>query len=754
MAIIDNLKIRPKLLGTIWLLLAGLAPLAVMAYLTLHKASDELMRQAFDQLEAVKQIKKSQIESYLKESLLDAATLAQSATVYRIHRQFSDYQRAHGRADAIVVNIPEYEQVYARQGTFLQSISANYDYYDIFVISAAGQVYYTIARERDLGANLADTNWNRSGLGRLWRQVMQSNLPGFVDYSPYSPSGNQPAAFVGAPIQWEGETIGVLALQLPHDHVAAIMQERAGMGRTGETYLVGSDHRMRSDSYLDPSGHSLKASFAGTVAANGVDTEASRRALKGISGHGLVIDYSGNPVLSAYAPIDALGQRWAILAEIDLAEIQEPIDRLARTIAIAALIVAVIVAVVASWLAARISAPLITLSAAARRIAQGDIEQQINYKTGDEIGMLAASFRDLIDYIQRIAGASDRLAGGNLATTVQPRSDADVLSKSFASMAAQMRALLRRLKIQAAQLSQSGHHLSAVSTQVSGSVAGMSENASAVAAAAEEMSVSFKSVSAAAENSAESIVSVATATEEMTATVSEIARSTEATRQVSNAAVVTVNAAAERVKDLGEAALQIGRIIDVITDIAEQTKLLSLNATIEAAGAGDAGKGFAVVAGEVKELARQTGEATEEIRASITQIQDSSERAVAEMSQIQGVIGEVSDNVTSIAAAAEEQATTTKDISGSISIAAQGVRSVTDNVAESAQVASGIATDISSVDRAGNAVNQAISQVTEQAMELGRLGAEIEGLVDQYEIGEPDEAEVPVGNEMSDVAEQ
>ena len=547
------MRIRAKLLST--LLLTGLVPLGIIAFLSLQSARDELMRQAFDELEAVKEIKKNQLESYLRESQLDAATLAQSVGILRIHQEFSDYKNLQGiTSEQLPIGTPEYEKTYSRQGSFLHAFATRHDYYDVFVLSAEGQVLFTVAREDDLGANLASGHLTASGLGRLWKEVMQAGAPRFVDFAPYAPSGNAPAAFVGAPIMVSHEKVGVLALQLSHDRVADIMQERAGMGRTGETFLVGSDHRMRSDSFHDPVGHSIRASFAGSVAENGVATESAKQALQGKAGMKVTTDFDGTRVLSAYGPVDALGERWAILAEINYAEIQEPIERLGWSILLVAVIIAGIVALVASLLAARMGVPIATIANLAQRIAQGDVEQRIEHRSADEIGNLAASFRDLIAYIQRMAAAANRLAGGNLATTVHPNSKADVLSQSFASMTTQLRTVFGRLREQSQQLSQSGSQLSSVTAEVSRSVAGMSSNASSVASAAEEMSVSLNSISDSAEHSSGGILSVASATEEMTATVSEIARSTESTRQISDTAVTTVDNAAGRVRELGEAA--------------------------------------------------------------------------------------------------------------------------------------------------------------------------------------------------------
>ena len=112
----------------------------------------------------------------------------------------------------------------------------------------------------------------------------------------------------------------VVAVQLSIDKINAVMQVREGMGQTGESYLVGPDQRMRSDSYLDSRNRTVRASFAGAVSTHGVDTAAANAALKGQAGLVYIDDYNGNPVVSAFAPVDAFGLQWALLAEVDVAE--------------------------------------------------------------------------------------------------------------------------------------------------------------------------------------------------------------------------------------------------------------------------------------------------------------------------------------------------------------------------------------------------------------------------------------------------
>ncbi|MDP6343170.1 MAG: cache domain-containing protein, partial [Alphaproteobacteria bacterium] len=153
-----------------------------------------------------------------------------------------------------------------------------YGYYDLFLIDPTGYVFYSVTHEADYQTNMVDGKYASSGLGKLTRAVLKSGDFGLVDFEPYPPSNNEPASFIGQPVVNNGKTELVVALQLPLDAINAVMQRREGMGETGETYLVGQDLLMRSDSYLDQVNHTVEASFA-DPAKGSVDTDASRRAL-------------------------------------------------------------------------------------------------------------------------------------------------------------------------------------------------------------------------------------------------------------------------------------------------------------------------------------------------------------------------------------------------------------------------------------------------------------------------------------------
>ncbi|MBT5587472.1 MAG: HAMP domain-containing protein [Gemmatimonadetes bacterium] len=716
------------------LLVTGLVPIVVVAYLALRQAEAALMKQAFDHLESVREVKRSQLESFFHERASDIVVLSRSSDVLAVSDALNSF---HEAADAgpqapFRVGSIQYQELIESAAPFLSGYRQVYGYYDLFILCREhGHVMYSVAAEADLGANLSSGDLRDSGLGRLWREVADVGETVFVDFAPYAPSDNEPAAFIGAPT---ADGSAIVVLQVSRDHINSFMQQRAGMGLSGESYLVGTDLLMRSDSFLDPIGHSMVASFRGTVAANGVDTEASRRARLGETSQALITDYNGHPVLSSFGPIDVLGTRWAIIAEIDLAEVQQPVDQLRSRLLLVTCAVAGVVMGLAIWLAGSIAGPIVRIAHVAQRVARGDVEQRLDIESQDEIGQLAASFRDLVDYTSDMAASARDLAAGDLTITATPRSDEDVLAKSFAAMADRLRHAFVGLRNQAATLRKTSGDMSSMAEAVASDAGEVSNSATAVSAAAEQVSTNMSTLSAAATQSQENISTMAASTEEMTATISEISRNASDARQVAEQAVSAVTTASQRMQDLHENAKQIGEVIDVIVDIADQTKLLALNATIEAASAGDAGKGFAVVAGEVKELARQTADATGRIRASIEASQMSTQAAMDEIQRIEQVMGTVDESVSGIAVAVEEQSVTTRDIAVNINQAAQGMGAVTDNVAQMATASTDIARQITSVKDASGSLRSEVDRARVQASELSKLGQEVEHLVAQYRL--------------------
>jgi methyl-accepting chemotaxis protein len=372
-------------------------------------------------------------------------------------------------------------------------------------------------------------------------------------------------------------------------------------------------------------------------------------------------------------------------------------QRNALTLAIVILIAVTALAVV--FISRHITGPIVRASEMLKDIAQGegDLTRRLKVESKDEVGEMAKWFNLFVENVQGIIGSVAR---------------------------------------NARQVNDASSELKMVSEEMSMGADQTSDKANAVAVASEEMSSNMNSVAAAMEEAATNVGMVASAAEEMTATITEIAQNTAKARSIAGDAVNQADNASSQVTELGTAALEIGKVIETITEISEQVNLLALNATIEAARAGDAGKGFAVVANEIKDLARQTAAATGEIKARVESIQNSTEGTVKEIGSISLVVNEVNEIVSTIATAVEEQSVTTNEIADNVAQAAQGIEEVNENVAQSSSVSSEISRDIAEVTQAAKEISSSSNRISSSSESLNQLAQQLNEMVGRFKVGD------------------
>ncbi len=600
---------------------------------------------------------------------------------------------------------------------FFTAFIKRYGYYDLFLIHPKGNIFYTVLRESDYGTDIINGKYKDSGLGKLVRKTMQTRQFSIEDFSPYAPSENEPCAFIAQPLMHKGEIHMVIALQLSIESINSIMQQREGMGETGETYLVGSDKRMRSDSYLDKKGHSVRKSFSGSIENNGVDTDASRDALLGNTNIKIVNDYVNNPVLSAYTPVKIEENlKWALLAEINKKEVMDSINSLMIFVAIAVIVIMILTILTATYTGSKISEPLVKSVSFAKNIAQGDLRANLKVSQKDEAGILANALRDmaaklrviikeLTDTANSVSTSSEELSS----VSTQLASSAEELNAQSETVAAgseEVSVSVSTVASAAEQSSASVSNIAAMSEEMAATIANVSD---AVKKTADEA----KDVADASEDISSRINSIASAIEEMTASLNEIARNTGQASRISQKASQRAEEVDTRMEGLIYASKQIGKVIGLIKDIADQTNMLALNATIEAAGAGDAGKGFAVVAGEVKELAKQSADATDEIAEQIEHIQKSTNDVVGAVREISAVINESAGINKTIASAVEQQTATAGEISKNIAINARSVRQIAGVTEESAK-------RMGEVNQSADEISKTATEVAKHVDELSR----------------------------------
>ncbi|MEJ1337440.1 MAG: methyl-accepting chemotaxis protein [Candidatus Sedimenticola sp. (ex Thyasira tokunagai)] len=485
---------------------------------------------------------------------------------------------------------------------FLQQYQERDNLYDTFVIDSSGYVFYTAAKEADYQTNILTGPYHTSNLGRLTAKVMETGVGGFTDLEPYAPSNNQPSAFVAYPVMDGGKVRMVVAIQADNGEINKIMHHHEGVSETGDTFLVGPDKRMRSDSHQDHQGHSIAASFAGTVEHNGVDTVASREALAGRTDTRIISNVMGKRVLSSYAPLKVGNFTWAVIAEIEEREAFAAVDELQWMIVLIGLLAMMIIVAAAIWLARSITNPITMAVNLSSAIADGRLDQQIESDSEDEVGHLIDSM--------------------------------GTMSTRLSQIVAEVRMATDNVVIAAGEISRGNMDLSQRTEEQASSL--------------EETASSMEELTSTVRQNADS--------------AGQANQLASGARQQAEEGGDVARQAVEAMSDINDSSKRIADIISVIDEIAFQTNLLSLNAAVEAARAGEHGRGFAVVADEVRRLAQRSADAAKEIKELITdsvekvehgrQLVDASGKALTD---IISSVKQVCDIVAEITAASREQ---------------------------------------------------------------------------------------------------
>lgn len=532
-----------------------------------------------------------------------------------------------------------YHTYHAMHHPGLRVLIESKGYYDAFLISAKGDIVYSVFKEVDFATNLVSGAYKDSGLGEVFRAALESGDGSlhFGDMTPYEPSNGAAAAFVAAAVKGlDGGVLGVVALQIPVDMISAIVNSSLGLGETTQIFVVGDDGRARASSRFEEGYQVLDAldvqsHTAAALAGEPVYTNEG-------------IGLNGQPVISYATPLELEYANWVMVAEQDVSETMAPVWAQASVlIGIGALLTAGLS--VLGWLFARsITRPLNQICDDMKKISNEEFDTEVaTASRQDEIGDLgktllamrgdlskaraaeeerAVAAREQVVVVQALRAGLGQLSQGNFAETIDEPfgEDHEPLRVDF---------------------NKTVH-------QLSETVSHVVESADSIKHGAAEISRSSLDLSQRTENQAATLEETAAALKEMTTNVQAAA---EGTRNVENVVAEArseaevsgqvVRDAVSAMTEIEQGSRHIAQIISVIDDIAFQTNLLALNAGVEAARAGDAGRGFAVVASEVRALAQKSSEAASEIKA---QIGDSTQQVESGVVLV-GKAGEALENI-------------------------------------------------------------------------------------------------------------
>ncbi|ELN6932368.1 methyl-accepting chemotaxis protein [Vibrio navarrensis] len=609
----------------------------------------------------------------------------------------------------------QYDTLHQKFHPFFSNFIENFGFYDVFLVDAqTGYVVYSTYKELDFATSLKSGPYRNSGLGDAYRGAMQLTSGSFfTDFKPYTPSYEAQAAFVSAPILDGDQTIGVLVMQMPLDVINKIMThnqnwKKSGLGESGETYLVGSDRLMRSNSRfivedkygyialmkslgVDSTTLAKMDAFSTSIGLQRVNSEAVTRGLSGETGVELIKDYRGISVLSAYAPLNLHGLKWVLLSEIDESEAMVFLSTLKQHIKNAVLYMllpAVLIGLSIGWFMSRsIIAPLDRMLQAVKQLGSGsgDLRYRLDENGNNEVTELSRSFNAFIDHLDNTFST---LLGS--ITRMSP------MSQDVNDVNVKLTGASNSMQHQSRQVQEQMTHSAEISQLVSGELEGIEQ---ASGATVQVLGAGRASV---------------------VETVSQM-------DQLSRDLLLVANA----VRDLTVDAEKIHQVIEVINDIAEQTNLLALNAAIEAARAGEQGRGFAVVADEVRNLSVKTRASTDSVSNLIGAIRASTQRVDSVMSDSLESANSCSERVNSAQV-------TWHQIEEAIANISLHVDKIGSAISEQDQQLNVVSSHFSHMDKQFDVIQQAIEDSALIGEDINKMGGKLQSFASLFQVTSDD----------------
>ncbi|HLV84598.1 MAG TPA: methyl-accepting chemotaxis protein [Devosia sp.] len=562
-----------------------------------------------------------------------------------------------------------YDAPHKRYHPGFRTLMQERDYSDVLLISAAGDVVYSVAKNDDFATNVVtDAAMAATGLGQAFAiaKGLDDGQAAFVDYSTYAPTGSA-ESFMAMPVYDKDEKSGVMVFAISTDALSTRISALSGLGESGEVVVVGADGLLRTESPRTDAPDVLQTPLTSAVIA---------RAVAGDSGEGTSTDYRGKPMMVYAGPVSVGSVTWAVAAVQPQDEVFAPVDNMRNMILLVGGALLAIAALVGYFFSRSISRPISRLTTTMEALADGDLDIEVRGADGtDELGAMARAvevFREnglkvaqmteaeaaqiiasqadraaMMQDLQRAFGAVvDAAIAGDFSQQVGaefPDDELNTLARSvnnlvatvnrgvsetgevlaalantdltqrmegdyegaFAKLKADTNAVADKLTDVVGQLKQTSGTLKTATGEILSGANDLSERTTRQAATIEETSASMEQL-------ATTVLANAERAHDASSAASNVTRTAEEGGQV-------MSQATEAMTRITESSGKISNIIGLIDDIAFQTNLLALNASVEAARAGDAGKGFAVVAVEVRRLAQSAASASADVKVLIEQ---------------------------------------------------------------------------------------------------------------------------------------
>jgi len=579
-----------------------------------------------------------------------------------------------------------YGRQHQQNHPYFRSLIESYGYPELMLFDLKGNMIYSVNKRANFASKIVKKDTPETPLKKLVQNLLEKKEPGLVlaaDYHAYKSLDNKRAAFAGRGIfAKDGNLEGLIVLQLPDAAMTAILNDRSGLGGSGQMQLVGHDGRVRAGT--------------GVQAKTPIDLPVLTQARDEKFATDISETPQGGQTLYAAQTISFFDQHWYVLAQQQMDEILIPAHGLRDRIVWTSVILFVLIGVVGLYASRTIVSPLQKITKAMLNIADGQLDQETPaLSRRDEIGSMAGA----VEIFKNNEKDARRLR--RTQETQREKGEAE-----------KTRAML---EIAAGLEKRTGDAI----RKMDDMIAHLKSNSSAMAQSAQVTSAKAGEVTQFSDTTSQNVQTVALATEQLRETAHEISVEMSKASQTSAQAGESVSQAMTVVERLRQSAESIGDIVELIQSIAEQTNLLSLNATIEAARAGAAGKGFSVVAAEVKGLAMQTSEATDSVSAQIEQIRRETGQVIGALKDISGKVFDMQNASVGIASATEEQNTSIADINQNVNEASSVTAQISDYMQDLNR----------NTDDTHSSAEKMIADIQDLTASFAELGHEIDAFV-------------------------